>query len=481
MSELASELGQVLWDALSPEGHALVEARFEERLHPRGRRGQWIDKPVAMGLAKVLADHIARVGPYAYHETDPDNTAAILRRGLRTNSQGVAPAALGSVGIGGPRPNFSYLSVPTKPGHDRFFDYEYPIRVDLRKIDPALLSADEDHGLDLHPHLYKEKHETWGELADRHPDLMSDPKTVSYSLAHGSVAVLGGVPASAVEINPGFDAKGDPGGSDIRWAADHEAIYSGFEHDGLKVEIMSTVQTNHPDATTESIITLSEIEGVIVDGDKAVGVFEHRVQVNNHGELSVYRDAQSLDSEYQGRGFFSAFNKHAEEKYREHGVAQIRLGTIQVGGYAWARAGFVFDTNFYGLFAGMAFGADLHTTYEFAGAYAAMRLFGDRITEPPFRRVGGEAETTMRDLVPPDVWAEFFRRFPTRDQLQAYADGDKAALDGLFQSPSEIAIFGVEHAWTQKDGKYAGQRMWLGKRFMLDSTWNGVKWLRPKS
>ena len=161
----------------------------------------------------ALARHIEANGPYAYHETDDENVPSIVRQGLRTNAQGFSPQALSSVGIGGPRPGHAYIAFPTRPGTDDYFANENPIRIDLRKLDPASIDSDEDHALDKHPELYDQGYETWGELADRNSEIVDAPDAVAFSIEKGSLAIRGGIPPEAIEANPGYtgmDGEGLP-------------------------------------------------------------------------------------------------------------------------------------------------------------------------------------------------------------------------------------------------------------------------------
>ena len=83
------------------------------------------------------------------------------------------------------------------------------------------------------------------------------------------------------------------------------------------------------------------IQGDIVDSSGAnVGNFVRRVYQED-GRLKVEHTNLKLDAELQGQGFAQAFNKQLFDWYRSSGVREVRLtANIDVGGYAWARAGY---------------------------------------------------------------------------------------------------------------------------------------------
>jgi predicted TIM-barrel enzyme len=57
----------------------------------------------------------------------------------------------------------------------------------------------------------------------------------------------------------------------------------------------------------------------------------------------------TLQPHAQGAGFAARFNANAEQAYREAGIDIIRLvASLDVGGYAWARQGYVLDKTIHG-------------------------------------------------------------------------------------------------------------------------------------
>lgn len=82
----------------------------------------------------------------------------------------------------------------------------------------------------------------------------------------------------------------------------------------------------------------TKISGTIVDADgNEIGQITRSVDLNG----TVFHDLFDLKPEYQGQGFASRLNAHAENVYRRRGVRQIELEAgMDVGGYAWARQGY---------------------------------------------------------------------------------------------------------------------------------------------
>lgn len=63
-------------------------------------------------------------------------------------------------------------------------------------------------------------------------------------------------------------------------------------------------------------------------------------------QARVNHNSLVLREGYRGQGFATRFNAHAEDTYRTNGIKEITLhADIDVGGYAWARAGYDFRNN----------------------------------------------------------------------------------------------------------------------------------------
>lgn len=83
------------------------------------------------------------------------------------------------------------------------------------------------------------------------------------------------------------------------------------------------------------------VTGKVYRGNTEVGQFERGLYRGNDGKLVASHIELKVKRNYQGQGFASEFNRHAEEAYRKEGVDRVVLqANISVGGYAWARKGF---------------------------------------------------------------------------------------------------------------------------------------------
>lgn len=214
-----------------------------------------------------LNEYIAKKGPYLYHRTPAEALPSIAVQGLlpwdhdeRTDipedwEEGATTTYADSRMT--PRSNHVYVG---DGGYVRRYD-GITLRIDLRELDLATLAGDEDHfdvsrrdvpeefaaqlqdvprewgstmdwvdpdcpdcngagaadpadcpacegtGKDIYADPRDE--ESLGDWADRHSEVIDSPNAVAHSLASGSVAIRGTVPASAVEIDPARLRTGD--------------------------------------------------------------------------------------------------------------------------------------------------------------------------------------------------------------------------------------------------------------------------------
>jgi len=160
------------------------------------------------------------------------------------------------------------------------------------------------------------------------------------------------------------------------------------------------------------------------DGNE-VGHAERGIYRDADGNLAAVHELLELDPEVRGQGFASAFNQHLTDWYRQQGVERIELtANIDVGGYAWASHG-----------------------YDFADEESAQRI-ANRLME-------------RLDGAPPEV------QRGARELLSRF---DRPFGSDGFPTPFEISRLGRD----------PGATSWLGKDVLLNSAWEGVKWLdRP--
>lgn len=202
---------------------------------------------------KLLDEHIAKNGPYLYHRAPADALPLIFAQGLlpwdhehRTDVDEFGEGSTTSYDSSRmlPRSDRVYLG---GPGYVRSYD-GITIRVDLRELDPLTIDCDEDHVDFVRRHdvpdwirsalpepprewgsweefrepdcgecagagclecdmtgrdLYADPRDeiSLGDWADEHTKQIDAPETVAYSLACGSVAVSGGVPAASLSLD----------------------------------------------------------------------------------------------------------------------------------------------------------------------------------------------------------------------------------------------------------------------------------------
>lgn len=89
---------------------------------------------------------------------------------------------------------------------------------------------------------------------------------------------------------------------------------------------------------------MAVVEGRILDDEgKAVGEFGRRLYRGVDGaEVTMHHAYFFMYAGQQGQGVGAAFLAASEARYREAGINKITVSAEDVGGYAWARAGFDF-------------------------------------------------------------------------------------------------------------------------------------------
>jgi 8-oxo-dGTP pyrophosphatase MutT (NUDIX family)/2'-5' RNA ligase len=150
----------------------------------------------------------------------------------------------------------------------------------------------------------------------------------------------------------------------------------------------------------------------------------------------VYYSALALDATVQGQGFVTRLMTEMFDRYKAAGVETLGIkANADVGGYAWARAGFRF--------------LDDNARQEFA-AYARAYARGDEVKwyEPG----GSVFGTPRRAQLPPDIVAAILR-----------------VADNPAAEPIDYAMI----------GQVGGTKLWPGKEFMLGSEWQGAMDIAP--
>lgn len=146
----------------------------------------------------------------------------------------------------------------------------------------------------------------------------------------------------------------------------------------------------------------------------------------------VHHDFFEVNKPYQGKGLSSTMLKEAHNLYRQMGFETITvMANIDVGGFAWARAGFDFDSP------------------------EAMEEIVDRFDNAFKNRT-----------------INFTREeFQAWEKLKAKATADNWH-EGRAPAPIDFAQIGADRTWTDST---SGGSMWVGKKILLGATWNGIK------
>jgi GNAT superfamily N-acetyltransferase len=171
-----------------------------------------------------------------------------------------------------------------------------------------------------------------------------------------------------------------------------------------------------------------EMEGVVEvpDGDdvKEIGTYKRRFEPDGEGGLRVNHEFFSLYNKHQGQGIGSQFLKDSEDYYRDLGVTEITVeANIDVGGFAWARLGFDFQS-------------------------------------------GDTAVNFVNELY---KWDDGTPEFSSGlDGLLTKATKYEASGDPS-DAPSAFEISQIGHT--------PGAKKWPGKQFMLGQNWEGIKYL----
>jgi GNAT superfamily N-acetyltransferase len=168
------------------------------------------------------------------------------------------------------------------------------------------------------------------------------------------------------------------------------------------------------------------VGGNILDRDGNVAGEAWRVfHRDPDGTVWAQHDYLELKPNYQGQGFAKAFNDDLYDWYRQSGVQYVKThANIDVGGYTWARQGFDFATK----------------------------------------------------LSAEDVMYRLRLQLKDVDVDSAEARAARGLLDRAARHPFGSDGYPSAYEVSQL-GRVRGATTWLGKRAMLGSSWDGVRWL----
>lgn len=152
---------------------------------------------------------------------------------------------------------------------------------------------------------------------------------------HGGLPGDGGGGKWKLATSDAVAAIGDGGPLDAATTAAIAEVYT-IEHGGLSTSDITAIGRIGPDGERYVYV-----RGVVRDQSGVpVGKFGRALSADG-GVPTVSHGLLELDKGVRGQGFAQAFNAQAFEWYRESGVARVELtANIDVGGYAWARAGY---------------------------------------------------------------------------------------------------------------------------------------------
>ena len=225
-----------------------------------------------------------------------------------------------------------------------------------------------------------------------------------------------------------------------RLSDEHKEALQG----GVK-QLASRISSRLPDGLTAEAVDIFG-DGSVIDlsdngnapffvnikrGETVVGVMDRFLAIQSWQGPKVYAQNNrfTLEVEEQNKGVAKIATEESEAFYRSIGVEEVRLeANIDVGGYAWARAGFDFVDPL-----------ELETF---------VRRINSRFDSSSWLEHTPEERKMFDDLA----------SRATRENFE----------NGTHPTPFEFSQLG-----------YDGSDNWLGKRIMLHSKWEGVKSLAP--
>ncbi|MFY7069592.1 phage minor capsid protein [Nocardiopsis changdeensis] len=248
--------------------------------------------------------------------------------------------------------------------------------------------------------------------------------------------------ARSAPLGPGFIRLGDLIPDDYDDALNREDeirdaltdVLESRDYNGFTIAISST------DINEDETQFSADIHS---QNDTYVGTVERTFRREGGGILYAIHDYLNLDRSVRGQGFAEAWNGFLERWYRHSGFERIEVhANIDVGGYTWARQGFTW--------------ADEHDAIDLANQ---------------LERELARAETELASMASDD---------PDRPGLQFEIAAAEALLDRFNDEPFGSDDYPTAYELSQcgRQPQHTGRdASWIGKRAMLGSDWQGVKWL----
>jgi GNAT superfamily N-acetyltransferase len=235
---------------------------------------------------------------------------------------------------------------------------------------------------------------------------------------------------------------GDSDDLDPELAADLRSAFTGKFHN-LRTEV-SEVRPG------KQVGTVKVAGSVFDDTGDEVGLFTRLIRRRKNGELEAEHVSLQLDQDVQGQGFAHAFNRELFDWYRENEIKRVvLLADIDVGGYAWARAGYDWKPD------------DVDGLLEIQYRIHEARLTDSEI----LNRVPPERREEQRLLA-----RELFRDLDGTVTEDTDPDDELPDIIEMWPTPYELSQLGRWPGAGRDD-------WWIGKSIMMDSNWWGVLYL----
>ena len=215
---------------------------------------------------------------------------------------------------------------------------------------------------------------------------------------------------------------------------DFARALDGFTHGGITAVRANRTETQH--LYGEVWLNLQKPGESAPVGLARVTLKPPNLRGERHAELSnIY-----LKESEQNQGFGRAFTDHVLQTLRDGGVDHIDVEAVSIGGYAWARRGFVWT--------------------------------GDKTAVQ--REILQAAKDDGR-------WERMHGHLPEA----RFEELERKLAAGEFTSEAELAAYGMEAYWwdeqpsaRRQDEDYVApvrERTWLGKELMIGSRWKGSR------
>lgn len=186
-----------------------------------------------------------------------------------------------------------------------------------------------------------------------------------------------------------------------------------------------------------------QVRATVLRRGKNVGKVTRSYRQESDGTLIATHNFLELDKAVQGSGFSAQFNGRLIAWYRRSGVDRVEVhANIDVGGYAWASAG-----------------------YDFEDAKEVRRwIFSARL------RISDWADPSNDEL------RKYFPKLTAAERLEQV----RLLEDLLDVAESVRPVSAYEFSQLgRKPGQGGKKSMWIGKAIMLNSDWHGVLRLAP--